>query len=381
MKKFIVFLAATALVVSCSKLKDNEYEITGTIDPAFNGKKVYLEEQGGFMGSVPLDTAVVQDGKFTFKGTAAEPSMRLLGIEGKESDGKVFFILEEGEIEIKVDKDTLFNSVQGGTMNNEKMHEYFSLLTPIRKKAAAIDKKNKPLMQQAQMARDTAAISKLRKEYEPLQKENEKLTIDFVKNNPKAYFSVMVLRTVFGQIDNAEFKKLFDSLDPEVKKTKEGKEIEDALKKMEEQELAAKAVSVGKPAPDFTAATPDGKTLSLKQSLGKVTIIDFWASWCGPCRKENPSVVAMYNELHAKGLNIIGVSLDDNSDKWKEAIAADKLTWNHVSNLKKWEDPIAKQYGIQSIPATFVLDAQGNVVAKDLRGAELKAKVVELLAK
>ena len=89
----------------------------------------------------------------------------------------------------------------------------------------------------------------------------------------------------------------------------------------------------------------------------------------------------MYNELHPKGLNIIGVSLDDNADKWKEAIAADRLTWSHVSNLKKWEDPIAKQYGINSIPATFILDATGKIVAKDLRGAELKAKVEELLAK
>lgn len=377
----MTILAATALVVSCSKLKDNEYEITGVIDPSFNGKKVYLEEQGGFMGSVPLDTAVVENGKFIFKGTATEPAMKLIGIEGKEMDGKVFFILEEGEIEIKVDKDTLFNSIQGGTLNNEKMHEYFSSLAPIRKKAASIDKKNKPLLQQAQMQGDTAAISKIRKEYEPLQEENKKLTTEFVKNNPNAYFSVIVLRTVYGQVENDEFKKLFDGLDAEVKKTKEGKELEDAIKKMDEQEKAAKAVSVGSVAPGFSAQTPDGKNLSLKESMGKVTIIDFWASWCGPCRRENPNVVAMYNELHSKGLNIIGVSLDDNADKWKEAIASDKLTWNHVSNLKKWDDPIAKQYGVQSIPATFILDANGNIVAKDLRGAELKAKVEELLAK
>ncbi|QKJ65191.1 TlpA family protein disulfide reductase [Flavobacterium sp. M31R6] len=121
--------------------------------------------------------------------------------------------------------------------------------------------------------------------------------------------------------------------------------------------------------------------MSLKESLGKVTIVDFWASWCGPCRKENPNVVAIYAELHSKGLNIIGVSLDEDPAKWKEAIAKDKLVWTQVSNLKGWEDPIAKQYKVESIPATFILDKSGNVVAQDLRGDELKAKIIELLGK
>ena len=121
--------------------------------------------------------------------------------------------------------------------------------------------------------------------------------------------------------------------------------------------------------------------VSLKASLGKVTIVDFWASWCGPCRNENPNVVAIYKEFHSKGLNIIGVSLDKDKEKWMEAIAEDHLTWTHVSNLKFWDEPIAAQYGVQSIPATFILDASGKVVAKDLRGGELKAKIKELLSK
>jgi thiol-disulfide isomerase/thioredoxin len=132
---------------------------------------------------------------------------------------------------------------------------------------------------------------------------------------------------------------------------------------------------------NFSAPNPQGKVISLKESLGKVTIVDFWASWCGPCRKENPNVVAIYAKFHSKGLNIIGVSLDEDPVKWKEAIAKDKLTWNQVSNLKGWEEPIAKQYKVESIPATFILDASGKVVAQDLRGDELEAKIIELLAK
>ncbi len=113
--------------------------------------------------------------------------------------------------------------------------------------------------------------------------------------------------------------------------------------------------------------------------MGKVTIIDFWASWCGPCRRENPNVVALYNEFHSKGLNIIGVSLDDDINDWKEAIAKDKISWTQVSNLKKWNDPIAKLYNIDQIPTTFILDSTGKIVAKDLTGQELRTKVEMLL--
>lgn len=119
----------------------------------------------------------------------------------------------------------------------------------------------------------------------------------------------------------------------------------------------------------------------MKESLGKITIVDFWASWCAPCRQENPNVVALYKEFHSKGLNIIGVSLDKDAAKWKEAIAKDKLTWTQVSNLKFWDDPIAAQYNVEAIPATFILDASGKVIAKDLRGQELKSKIAALLAK
>jgi len=121
--------------------------------------------------------------------------------------------------------------------------------------------------------------------------------------------------------------------------------------------------------------------ISLKESLGKVTLIDFWASWCGPCRSENPNVVATYNQLHSKGLNIIGVSLDEKLEKWQEAIAKDKITWTQVSNLKGWQDPIAKSYGVMQIPSTFLVDANGTIIAKDLRGDELKKKIQELLSK
>ena len=120
--------------------------------------------------------------------------------------------------------------------------------------------------------------------------------------------------------------------------------------------------------------------VSLKESLGKVTLIDFWASWCQPCRQENSNVVSFYNEFHSKGLNIISVSLDENKGSWIKAIEEDKLTWTQVFNLKEMKDPIALQYGVTQIPTTFLLDASGKVVAIDLRGNDLKAKTKELLS-
>ena len=391
MKRIALFLAAAALVVSCKNLAENEFEITGKVDASLEGKKVFLEKQGGMMGFTPIDTAVVKGGKFVFKDTTSAPAIHFISFESKPE--KLNFILEPGAIDIEVDKDTLYKSKTGGTYNNDKLEEFKQISYKMFQKNQNFQKTNTPKHEAAMKANDTVTLNKLGKEREAITKEWEGELVSFIKKNPKAYCNVIVLGQVaqMGIKKLDEIKVLFNGLDPVVKNTKEGKQIADYFSKMDEQKKAVEqpqpeaapaeaGVKVGDLAPDFTAPTPDGKSLSLKQSLGKVTIVDFWASWCKPCRAENPNVVALYNELHAKGLNIIGVSLDKEAGKWKEAIAADKLSWNHVSNLKFWEDPIAKQYGVTGIPATFILDATGKVVAKDLRGAELKAKVSELLA-
>ena len=132
-------------------------------------------------------------------------------------------------------------------------------------------------------------------------------------------------------------------------------------------------------APDFSAPSPSGKLLALNDVKGKATLIDFWAAWCRPCRAENPNVVKVYNKYKGKGLSIIGVSLDKTAEAWKKAIDDDGLEWHHVSNIAYFDDAIAKLYNVDAIPATFLLDENGVIVAKNLRGPALEARISEML--
>ena len=371
MKKIALILIAAITVISCKK---EGYEITGTANGVDNGKNVYLEAQSE-TGPVALDTAVVENGKFKFDGKLKD-GVELAFVRIETLNGSLPIILEDGDIAIEFNKDTIQKSKIGGTKNNDKFQSYNDKSNIIFKKMMKFQEENQQKMMQAQQTQDTVTAGALMKEYNKFQEELNEQSKAFINANPDAFISSLLLENFLmrNSITAEEAKKFYEKLDKKLLETKSGKNI---TKMME----AMSAATVGSAAPEFSAPSPDGKTISLKESLGKVTLIDFWASWCVPCRKENPNVVAMYNELHDKGFNIIGVSLDNpgGDQAWKDAIAKDGLTWNQVSNLKGWKDPIAEQYNVKSIPATFLLDASGKIVAKDLRGDALKAKVKELL--
>lgn len=377
--RFILLVTSALLVFSCNKAGENEYIITGTIK-GVDGKKVYLEVQDDMTGAFKtLDTVVVEGGKFTMKGSAKEADINLIQIESVE--GKIPFILENGDIEMDINKDSLSLVKVTGTYNNEELTAYRELGSAIQKKMMKFQKDNMAKMNLAQQKKDTATINALSKEYFKFQKDFAAQSEEYVKKHPKSFISLLLIESFFQQmVEPAKITSYFNGLDKELKANKHGKKIKSQLDLINKPAAPA-GVAVGAMAPDFSAPDPNGKMVSLKQCMGKVTLIDFWASWCNPCRAENPNNVAMYNEFHAKGLNIIGVSLDKDAAKWKEAIAKDKLTWPQISNLKYWDEPIRVTYGVESIPATFLLDANGTVVAKDLTGAALKAKVAELLAK
>lgn len=378
-RTFLV-LTAAAVVFSCNKAGENEYIITGTIKGIADGKKVFLEVQDDMTGAFKaLDTVKVEGGKFTIKGSAKGADINLIQIESV--NGKIPFILENGDIEMDINKDSLNLVKVTGTYNNDELTAYRELGTKIQKDMMKFQKDNMVKMNQAQQKKDTVTINNLRKAYFKFQEDFAKQSEEYVKTHPKSFISLLIIESLFQQmVDPAKITTYFNGLDKELKANKHGKKIKSQLDLLNKPAAPA-GVEVGSIAPDFSAPGPDGKVISLKQSMGKVTLVDFWASWCNPCRAENPNNVALYNEFHAKGLNIIGVSLDKDAAKWKEAIAKDKLAWPQISNLKYWDEPIRVTYGVESIPATFLLDANGTVVAKDLTGAALKAKVAELLAK
>ncbi len=368
-KIFLIIIAG--ILISCN---GTGYIITGEIKGLNDGTKVFLEKQESGI-AVAVDTVKIEKGKFTFKGKAEEPEIHNIRFE---TTGSFVLVVEKGDIKAVINKDSISMAKISGTYNNDELNKYNSLMFQIQKKMMAFQQKNMTIMQEASEKNDTILVNKLRKEYAKFQDEFVLGNDKYIENNPKSFISVLLIEGMLGEVD-AKYDKItkyFNNLDSSLKETKHGKNIKTKLD-------ALHSVDIGQKAPEFSAPNPDGKIVSLHESLGKVTIVDFWASWCGPCRQESPNFVAIYNEFHSKGLNFIGVSLDkkDEKNKWTQAIAKDKLNWVQVSNLQFWDDPIAKKYGVDGIPSTFVLDQNGVIVAKNLRGIELKAKVAELLSK
>jgi len=161
-----------------------------------------------------------------------------------------------------------------------------------------------------------------------------------------------------------------------LKELKAGDEA--AIANLQQQVAGMRSFTIGAEAPDFAQATPEGKMLKLSELRGKVVLIDFWASWCGPCRRENPNVVRMYQQYKDKGFEILGVSLDRDRQRWLDAIQQDGLTWLHVSDLQQWSNAVAQMYGVSSIPHTVLLDAEGRILARNLRGEALEHKLAEI---
>lgn len=379
MRKTLVLASAVAVLASCKKTGDTEYIVSGNVKGIADGKMVMLQTQDetGMLKSV--DTVKVQKEKFVFEGKAAEPEMYLVQVEGVM--GKIPFILEEGEIDMTIDKDSLPLSKVKGSYNNDELNSYKQKGWEVQKKMIKFQQDNMAKMELAQKTKDMATIEALQKEYTKFQEDFIKQNDAYVSSHPKAFISVLIIEGMFNQAtpDIKKIKGYYDQLDESIKKTKHGKKIKKQLDELSNPIAVVNELKAGDMAPDFTAPDATGKSVSLKQSMGKITIVDFWASWCNPCRAENPNMVALYKEFHGKGLNIISVSLDSDAAKWKGAIAKDGLTWTQVSNLKEMEDPIADAYGVKLIPTTFVLDASGKILARDLRGAELKEKIKSLL--
>lgn len=370
MRKLIILAVLAITLIGCQE--EEGYRINGKAEGIEDGKMVYLSEIKN-TNSRPerIDSTQVENEQFELvPGEIEQNNLSFLEIEGV--NGNVIFISENTPINIEVQKDSIRSSEVKGGNENRVLYTYLDHLKEMNKKVG----EGRNEMQQAFQQQDSAKLSSLQETEAELIDNDKVFKKKIVQDNPDSFVSVMVLTDMLSMksYPASEIREMYEELDEEVKQSPLAKSLEQNLEN-------ESAVDIGSKAPDFTAPTPDGEELSLSDIRGKVTVIDFWAAWCKPCRVENPNLVRTYNKFHDKGLEIIGVSLDrpGQKDKWLQAIEDDKLPWHQVSNLKFWQEPVAQLYGIRAIPAAFVLDEDGVIVARDLRGEQLEKKVAELL--
>jgi peroxiredoxin len=381
MKKVLIVLVITLLLASCSQDKGKEYMINGNAEGIHNGIRVRLAKIDEKGQQIIKDSAIVMDGKFSIKGSVEEPSVYFLSADG--SPGNVVFMLENSDIDIDFNKETPMESKVTGSESNKSYEAFQNGMLEFREEGDAIMSEFRELGEEpAPQKRDS-----IRKVMEDLRQRQAAYPLKFVQENNDSYFSLNLIQLESSRagFDIVKYKEAYEGFPKDLKESKRGQIVKQKLDELYKQYEKTAYLEVGKIAPNFESQTPDGKLVNLNDLKGKVTIIDFWAAWCGPCRRENPNVVKAYEQYHDKGLEIIGVSLDgapnqkDPKKAWLDAIEKDGLEWNHVSSLMYFNDPVAKQYNITSIPATYILDEEGKIVAKNLRGFALERKLRELL--
>jgi thiol-disulfide isomerase/thioredoxin len=327
-------------------------------------------------GKMVSDSTIATNGRFEFAGTIIQPVKAAVSARTRVDtathtlDHRNFF-LDKGSLTI-TGKDTIRGAMVAGstvTRDNEKLEQriapLFNRFVEIRGMAMKFTKE----------AQATPEFKALEKEYYEMMDSMQNVRIAFIKANPGSFVSLAALDFVAGK--PAKYEKagpLFENLSPQLRSTPLGKELEQRL-------AQAKLVGIGAVLPVFESSDTAGNRLKLEDVVKKrkVTLVDFWASWCGPCRKENPNVIRTYTAFHDKGFNIISVSLDKSAEPWKKAIIKDGMPWYHVSELKYWDDPIAKMYGITGIPDNFLLDQHGKVIGRGLRGEALYKKVEAMI--
>lgn len=373
MKKNFAYVAAVVIAMlalsSCSH--DNEFIISGTVKDPGAVKAVYLLEADSTQISVADSTTLSQDGTFKFKHSSTYPNLYKMRVGTNIFD----LIAKNGDdITFSTDLGDNMHSYQiAGSQESEKIQEYnkisnyyidqnTKIVNEYQAKAQALGKESDSLM----------------KIYRPLfmktMDDEATATLKFVNENKTSLAGFYAATS----LDPDKYEQQLIAYADAIKGQFAGNP---AVRQFEKQMAAVKPVSVGQPAPDFSSVSIDNKPVKLSDYKGKYVMIDFWASWCGPCRQENPNVVKQYAIYHAKGFNILGMSLDTSKTNWQQAITADKITWAQASDMKNFEGPTERLYHIEAIPSNFIIDPKGIIIAKNLRGEALEDFLNKIFSK
>lgn len=362
MKKLPVFLLLLAAVACTSKEKG--FVVSVTVDGINEGvASIRAFQEGDYQ---VLDSAGIDNGTAILKATLAFPTFAYIDIEGMR--GSVGLFLDNAKIDVAFHKDSLNKAVVRGSAVHDELRE---LLDPFDQQQGEVLAE----YYKANEVNDTAAVREILSRFNGLYETRSAAIQDFIDRNKASVVTPYLIRMDrLYEMGWQTLDSLSATLDPSLTASP-------YVQFFKERVELLKKVDVGQPAPDFSQNDSLGNPLFLSSLIGKseLLLIDFWAAWCGPCRAENPNIVAIYNDYHDKGFDVLGVSLDQTREAWIEAIHKDNLTWHHVSDLQYWNNEVSRQYGVMAIPHSVLLDKNGTIIAKDLRGHELRNKVAELL--
>lgn len=329
------------------------------------------------------DSVRVANGRYSFSIQMEEPDLLRLRVKYPELAGQKKIAMSSkrdmisvfaGAGKIRISSTDSFSNVQ--VKGSSSHAEYAKMDAQLKE----YDKVSQPLFEQytaARQKKDNGAMERIEKSIDSLDEiKKEAVYGTMIRTNPSSPMALYALKTYASwDIDADKIEPLFNTLPENVRN------YPSAIA-FKEQIETAKKTGIGRIAPEFTQNDTLGQPVSLSSFRGKYLLIDFWASWCGPCRQENPNVVKVFNQFKDRGFHVLGVSLDrpGQKDKWMKAIHDDQLTWTHVSDLKFWDNAVSKQYGIRAIPQNLLLDPTGKIIAKNLRGEDLVKKMASIFA-